>query len=93
MLFSFIGKVVQDRQVLVYFLCALPCRFNVNDSPGSYFYHGHQMSQRGDGLAGPLIIESTEENAKDATWDKEFNVVIQDWYQEHGGESNDRTRD
>ena len=59
--------------------------FQVNDSPGTYFYHGHQQAQRGDGLSGPLIIEPADGEVPLHAFDTEYIVMIQDWYHEPGG--------
>ena len=49
------------------------------DPRGTHWYHSHQGSLRGDGLAGPLIVLPREERADLPTVEEDFIVVIQEW--------------
>lgn len=46
---------------------------------GSYWYHLHDMSQRGEGGYGFLIVE---DQVPIAVYNQELLVIIADWYQE-----------
>ncbi|KAI0009965.1 putative ferroxidase [Xylariaceae sp. FL0662B] len=49
------------------------------DSPGTYWWHSHDMGQYADGLRGPLIIHDPEDPyAHD--YDEELVMTISDWY-------------
>lgn len=51
----------------------------VADTPGTYWYHSHNMGQYPDGLRGPLIIHDPKAQyaGKVAA---EYNLILSDWY-------------
>ncbi|KAF2097959.1 hypothetical protein NA57DRAFT_66467 [Rhizodiscina lignyota] len=49
------------------------------DSPGTYWYHSHNMGQFPDGLRGPLIVRDPNAPYKSKI-SKEYTVTISDWY-------------
>ncbi|KAK9449298.1 Cupredoxin [Limtongia smithiae] len=55
--------------------------FTLNDQYGTYWYHSHYKTQYSDGVVGPLIIHSSEEDdlVKDM-YDYDQIVLIGDWY-------------
>ncbi|KAK9376557.1 Cupredoxin [Lipomyces chichibuensis] len=57
--------------------------FTVPDQYGTYWYHSHYSTQYMDGVIGPLIIHSQEEDSLiGAMYDYDQVVLISDWY--HG---------
>ena len=61
-------------------------RFNITDSPGTYWYHGHSgLTKNGSrGIAGMLIVrpkEESEEVHKDL-YTEENELFLQDWSHE-----------
>jgi FtsP/CotA-like multicopper oxidase with cupredoxin domain len=55
-------------------------RFQVNQGPGTYWWHSHAPEQYADGLYGAFIIEEEEEEEKEFAGD--YVVFIQDWHHE-----------
>jgi iron transport multicopper oxidase len=51
----------------------------VADTPGTYWYHSHNMGQYPDGLRGPLIIHDPKAPYAGKV-DKEYNLILSDWY-------------
>merc|ERR1719290_42607 len=49
------------------------------ETPGTYWYHGHNEFQRDDGLYGPIIIRDnlSQGSICDMT---EHSILVQDWY-------------
>ncbi|RFU27203.1 hypothetical protein B7463_g9130, partial [Scytalidium lignicola] len=52
--------------------------FNIN-SPGSYWYHSHDMGQYPDGLRGPLIVHDPNDPYI-GQYDEELLLTTSDWY-------------
>ncbi|KAI1081367.1 putative ferroxidase [Whalleya microplaca] len=64
--------------------CPLPPDHSISykfyaDSPGTYWWHSHNMGQYADGLRGPLIIYDEEDPYADE-YDEEVILTISDWY-------------
>ncbi|KAK3325199.1 multicopper oxidase like protein [Apodospora peruviana] len=51
----------------------------VADSPGTFWYHSHNMGQYPDGLRGPLIIHDPNDPFADE-YDEEVVMTVSDWY-------------
>lgn len=51
----------------------------VVDSPGTYWYHAHNMGQFPDGLWGPLIVHDPNPPFH---FDEEITLTLFDWYHE-----------
>lgn len=49
------------------------------DPAGTHWYHAHQGSMRGDGLAGPLIVLPRQERTDLPRVEDDFIIVIQEW--------------
>ena len=72
--------------------CGLPpsrsmtYRFNITDSPGTYWYHGHSgLTKNGSrGIAGMLIVHPKEESedVHDDLYTEENELFLQDWSHE-----------
>ena len=56
-------------------------RFNVNQEPGTYMYHGHVGGIRSAGLYGLLVIQSVNLESL-PPYDEERSLLLHDWY--HG---------
>ncbi|KAL4433040.1 hypothetical protein ABPG77_006467 [Micractinium sp. CCAP 211/92] len=57
-------------------------RFQVNEMPGTYFWHGHTGADRGDGLAGPMVVHPRkgEKLPVNVTYDGEHTIFLSDWW-------------
>eukprot|EP00884_Botryococcus_braunii_P009161 jgi/Botrbrau1/18246/Bobra.0844s0001.1 len=55
-------------------------RFLVDETPGTYFWHGHTSLDRVDGLFGPLIVRP--KGKEPLQYDDEMVLLVGDWY--HG---------
>ncbi|KAL3136665.1 hypothetical protein ABBQ38_005906 [Trebouxia sp. C0009 RCD-2024] len=55
-------------------------KFQVNEQPGSYFWHDHSASNRADGLQGALIVLPSVPQLPQ--YDAEETLFITDWF--HG---------
>nr|XP_034309131.1 L-ascorbate oxidase [Crassostrea gigas] len=49
------------------------------DPAGTHWYHAHQGSMRGDGLAGPLIVLPRKKRTNLPRVEDDFIIVIQEW--------------
>lgn len=49
------------------------------DSPGTYWYHSHNMGQYPDGLRGPLIVHDLIDPYA-GQYDEEMTLTLSDWY-------------
>ncbi|AGO12711.1 AaceriADR239Wp [[Ashbya] aceris (nom. inval.)] len=47
---------------------------------GTYWYHSHFAAQQADGLFGPLVIHSREEDSLLGDYDEDMVVMINDYY-------------
>jgi FtsP/CotA-like multicopper oxidase with cupredoxin domain len=55
--------------------------FTVTGQSGTYYYHGHQAVQASDGLYGPLVIHSRdEEKVHQISYATDRVVMLQDYY-------------
>ena len=57
------------------------CSFQVNEQPGTYFWHGHSSAEQIDGLSGPLIVKSPV--PEPWQYDEEKVLMLRDWW--HSG--------
>ena len=57
--------------------------------PGTYIYHSHAGYQLDQGLYGSLIIEPKKEQR---SYDKEFNLLLEDWVMRDNGGTGDVRR-
>lgn len=53
----------------------------VNENPGTYWYHSHVGSQRGDGCYGVFVILD-KEKSQAYEENQEFVLLLTDWWQE-----------
>ncbi|KAK9907756.1 hypothetical protein WJX75_009340 [Coccomyxa subellipsoidea] len=53
-------------------------RFQVNEQPGTYFWHGHAGNEKVDGFVGPLIVRPAGPEA--LTYDEEMVLFLSDNY-------------
>ncbi|KAG7285084.1 hypothetical protein NEMBOFW57_009704 [Staphylotrichum longicolle] len=51
----------------------------VVDSPGTFWYHSHNMGQYPDGLRGPMIVSDPNDPYK-GQYDEEYVLTVSDWY-------------
>ncbi|KAI5923106.1 Cupredoxin [Camillea tinctor] len=49
------------------------------DTPGTYWYHSHNMGQYPDGLRGPLIIHDRHDPYS-SYFDEDVTLTVSDWY-------------
>ncbi|KAK9452583.1 Cupredoxin [Dipodascopsis uninucleata] len=55
--------------------------FTVEGQYGTYWYHSHFGTQYQDGLVGPLVVHSTEEDdLVGDLYDYDQIIMVQDWY-------------
>ncbi|KAI9743499.1 MAG: hypothetical protein M1818_002812 [Claussenomyces sp. TS43310] len=55
--------------------------FKVDGQSGTYYYHGHQSAQLADGLLGPVVIHSRDENRLQAIpYTTDRVIMVQDYY-------------
>ena len=55
--------------------------FTVTGQSGTYYYHGHQAVQASDGLYGPVVIHSRDENKlQQIPYATDRVVMLQDYY-------------
>lgn len=60
-------------------LCCL-CFYRFKAKPaGTHWYHAHQGSMRGDGLAGPLIVLPRKDRTDLPRVEDDFIIVLQEW--------------
>ncbi|KAL4428183.1 hypothetical protein ABPG75_002272 [Micractinium tetrahymenae] len=57
-------------------------RFQVNEMPGTYFWHGHTGADRGDGLAGLVIVHPRKGDTLPVAvqYDEERTLFLSDWW-------------
>lgn len=55
-------------------------RFQVNDVPGTYLWHGHAGVERVDGLQGALIVRPQGADPLASLYDEERIITLDDWY-------------
>ena len=67
-------KAVMPGQTFVYEFESKPA--------GTYLYHSHAHYQLDQGLYGPLIIEPAR---LDASYDREYTLMLEDWVMKDGG--------
>ncbi|GAB4813291.1 hypothetical protein N2152v2_000337 [Parachlorella kessleri] len=84
--FSMIGSPYYDG-VSYASQCPIPpggnmtYRFQVNEPPGTYVWHGHSGAERTDGLSGPLIVRPKPgSTALYPPYDEERTLLLTDWY-------------
>jgi FtsP/CotA-like multicopper oxidase with cupredoxin domain len=71
--------------------CGIPAgqslvyNFTVNNQYGTYWYHSHYSTQYMDGIIGPLIIHSPDEEKVRDLYDREQVMLVQDWYHDLSG--------
>lgn len=53
---------------------------------GTYFWHGHTGADRGDGLAGPMVVHPRkgEKLPVNVTYDGEHTIFLSDWWHTSG---------
>lgn len=56
----------------------------IADVPGTHWYHGHMMQDRGEGLLGGFVVKKRDEtipllDGTRAKPNREYNVILQDW--------------
>lgn len=61
-------------------------KFQVNEIPGTYFWHAHSGAQRADGLAGPLIVRPRVTPNAVPKVDGEMTVLLMDWWHASSGQ-------
>jgi hypothetical protein len=54
------------------------CLWQVNEQPGTYFWHGHAGNEKVDGFVGPLIVRPAGPEA--LTYDEEMVLFLSDNY-------------
>ncbi|RDW87987.1 multicopper oxidase-2 [Coleophoma cylindrospora] len=54
--------------------------FTIENQYGTFWYHSHTKAQYTDGLVGPLIVHSPEEDPIRELYDYDQVVLVQDWY-------------
>lgn len=60
-------------------------KFTVTGQTGTYFYHGHQGTQRLDGLVGPIVIHGKQDTQNvEMPYFSDRVVLLQDWYYDPG---------
>jgi L-ascorbate oxidase len=61
-------------------------KFQVNEMPGTYFWHDHSSVNRADGLQGPLIVRAKEgtPDIVDGKIQDTFTLFVHDWWHNPG---------
>ena len=52
----------------------------VNEQPGTYFWHGHSGMEKVDGLYGPLIVRPRSAGEEPFQYDEERILLLSDNY-------------
>lgn len=60
-------------------------RFQVNEMPGTYFWHGHAGADKVDGLSGPLIVLPRGDTPVPLEYDGEHILYLEDWWHTAAG--------
>jgi FtsP/CotA-like multicopper oxidase with cupredoxin domain len=60
-------------------------RFNIGEQHGTFWWHAHMQSQRGDGLYGGLIIHEPADSSRStdqmtARYDQDVLLMVGDWF-------------
>ncbi|KAF8065871.1 L-ascorbate oxidase [Scenedesmus sp. PABB004] len=59
-------------------------KFQVNEMPGTYFWHGHAQMNRADGLQGPLVVRTPDSVPALTPADGTSVLFLQDWWHSTG---------
>lgn len=61
-------------------------KFQVNEMPGTYFWHDHSSVNRADGLQGPLIVKPKAGTPEivDGKIQDTFTLFLHDWWHNPG---------
>jgi FtsP/CotA-like multicopper oxidase with cupredoxin domain len=57
-----------------------PAPPQVNEMPGTYFYHDHSNLNRADGLQGPLIVKERPGSSLLFEADADQTLFLSDWW-------------
>jgi FtsP/CotA-like multicopper oxidase with cupredoxin domain len=56
------------------------CDDQVDETPGTYWWHDHSVSAEADGLSGPLIVKPAASVKEPFTYNSSYILYLEDWY-------------
>ena len=83
--FRFSDKLNKVEKLVCYNLRKLDasCLYSFTaDTPGTHYYHAHIGMQRGDGIAGALVVKRRTPRYPDVHDLSEHTIMVQDWFHE-----------
>jgi FtsP/CotA-like multicopper oxidase with cupredoxin domain len=58
----------------------------VDEAPGTYWWHDHSVSAQADGLSGPLIVKPAASVKEPFEYDEDYILDLSDWYHTTGAQ-------